>query len=322
VRPPSAYYTLVNPRFPGSYVRNQFLFERPISFGFWLVAFFPFFALGFLRKKNIKNQIWYVIIFGLLVFSTWSRAGIAVFAVEVVAVVLLLHRKALKKWLRGILALGVLSLGGIAYLGTSFFAREHSNTGHLVLVQEGRNLAKERLLVGRGAGYSGPASHQLCYNPKGNARCEAIQAINEKHSIGTYGYNPENQYLQILMEYGIVGLLFWLAMLCWILYYTAKLVWMYRNTEKSSYQKLLWWSLIGFEIGLLGLCAEGMVLHSLVDRMIVYPFFLLYGLAIGSWESIKDDVYLPVVAEKKSKKKKAGARSKGKKADKKKRRKK
>lgn len=187
-------------------------------------------------------------------------------------------------------------------------------------MQEGRNLAKEQLFIGRGAGYSGPASHQLCYDAEGNVRCEAIQAINEKHSITTYGFNPENQYLQILMEYGVIGLLFWLAMLAFILWYTAKMVRIYRTTEKSSYQKFLWWSLIGFGIGLIGLCGEGMVLHSLVDRMIVYPFFLLYGLALGGRESVKDEVYIPLVAEKKGKKKKpvSGGKKSGKKRGKRK----
>jgi hypothetical protein len=312
--PPAAYYTLVKPNLPGSYVRNQFLFERPISFGFWLIAFFPVFVLSWLRKKNLKNQIFYTIGFGLLVFSTRSRAGIAIFAVEVVALLLLLHRKVLKKWLRGVIALGVLSLGGIGYLGTSFFAREHSNTGHLVLLMEGWNIAKEHLLIGWGAGYSGPASHQLCYDAPGNPRCETLQAVNEQHSITTYGFNPENQYLQILMEYGSIGLLCWGAMLCWILRYTAKMVRTYRKKEKSAYQQFLRRSLIGFGIGLLGLCGEGLVLHSLVDRMIVYPFFLLYGLALGSWERVKDEVFIPEISEQK---KKSAAKSGKKKAEKK-----
>ena len=56
-RPPAAYYTLINK----GYVRNQFLFERPISLGFWLTAFFPFFVLGFLRKKTIKVQLGYAL---------------------------------------------------------------------------------------------------------------------------------------------------------------------------------------------------------------------------------------------------------------------
>ena len=55
--PPAAYYTLINK----GYVRNQFLFERPLSLGFRLVAFFPFFVLGFLRKKTIKVQLGYAL---------------------------------------------------------------------------------------------------------------------------------------------------------------------------------------------------------------------------------------------------------------------
>ncbi|MDR0607237.1 MAG: hypothetical protein LBG52_02540 [Candidatus Peribacteria bacterium] len=39
----------------------------------------------------------------------------------------------------------------------------------------------------------------------------------------------------------------------------------------------------------------------MVDRMIVYPFFLLYGLTCGSWERVKDDVYLPEMKKQKKK---------------------
>jgi O-antigen ligase len=138
--------------------------------------------------------------------------------------------------------------------------------------------------------------------------------VNELHSITTYGFNPENQYLQILMEYGSIGLLFWGAMLCRILRYTAKMIRIYRRKEKSAYQQFLRRSLIGFGMGLIGLCGEGLVLHSLVDRMIVYPFFLLYGLALGSWERVKDEVYVPEVGEAK---KKSAAKSGKKKAEKK-----
>ena len=49
--PPAAYYTLINQW----HVRNQYLFERPTSFWFWLIAFFPVFVLWFLRNKKRKN---------------------------------------------------------------------------------------------------------------------------------------------------------------------------------------------------------------------------------------------------------------------------
>jgi hypothetical protein len=34
-----------------------------------------------------------------------------------------------------------------------------------------------------------------------NKRCELIRKENVKNQISTYGFNPENQYLQVLMEY-------------------------------------------------------------------------------------------------------------------------
>jgi hypothetical protein len=57
--PPAAYYTLIN----HWNVRNQFLFERPTSFGFRLIAFFPVFVLWYLRGKKRIEQIILVIMF-------------------------------------------------------------------------------------------------------------------------------------------------------------------------------------------------------------------------------------------------------------------
>lgn len=120
--------------------------------------------------------------------------------------------------------------------------------------------------------------------------------------ISTYGYNPENQYLQIIMEYGLVGFFFWGALLVRILYTTLRTIWKYRKTKKSTYQSLLYYTLLGFGIGLTGLCIEGIVLHSLVDRMVVYPFFLLYGITLGLWQKEKDVPHIEVKTEKKKKK--------------------
>ena len=60
--PPAAYYTLINQW----NVRNQFLFERPISFWFFLIAFWPVFAFWYLRKQTRKYQIFWTRIYLLL----------------------------------------------------------------------------------------------------------------------------------------------------------------------------------------------------------------------------------------------------------------
>lgn len=53
-----------------------------------------------------------------------------------------------------------------------------------------------------------------------------------------------------------------------------------------------------------------MVLHSLVDRMVVYPFFLLYGITIGLREKEKDIPFIPEKKEKKKKKSKTEKKEK------------
>jgi len=94
LNPPAAYYTLIDKW----NVRNQFLFERPTSFGFWLIAFFPVFLLWLLRKKSWKDQIFPTIIFWLLVFSTRSRAWIVVWVLEAIILFFILYWKSIKKY--------------------------------------------------------------------------------------------------------------------------------------------------------------------------------------------------------------------------------
>ena len=321
--PPAAYYTKIVPFYEGSYVRNSFLFERPISFGFWLIAFFPIFVLWCLRKKNRKDQLFPIIIFWLLIFSTRSRAWIAIRILEVITLFFVLFRKHIKKYFIPLLILSIIWVWWIAYLWRWIMVREHSNTGHLQLIKAGRNIAKNNLFLWRWAWYSWPASHQLCYTDEpvnihakidsihmDNQRCELIRKENIKNQISTYGFNPENQYLQILMEYWIIWILFRLALCIIILRYTSKMIWLYRNKKKSPFQELLYYSLLWFGIWFVWLCAEWLVLHSLVDRMVIYPFFLLYWITIWLRENEKNKQYIPPQPKKKKKKKKSALKTK------------
>ena len=325
--PPAAYYTLINQW----NVRNQFLFERPTSFGFWLIAFFPVFVLWFLRGKKRIDQIIPTIIYWLLILSTWSRAWIAIRALEAIILFFVLYRKPVKKYIVWRIIIFIVWLWWLAYLWRWIMVREHSNTGHLELMKAWWDIAKENIFKWRWAGYSWPASHQLCYTDEpvnifqeidsihlDNQRCELLRKENVKNQISTYGFNPENQYLQVLMEYGIIWLLFRLWLCALILRYTTKMVWSFRNKTKSPYQELLYYSLLGFWIWFVWLCAEWLVLHSLVDRMVIYPFFLLYGITIWLREKEKDNQYIPPEPQKKKtvKKKKWNAKKKSKKRSK------
>lgn len=122
--PPAVYLTQIN----HGLVRNQFLFERPISFGFFLVAFWPLFALGFLRKQSRRSQILRTLAFGALVFSTLSRAAIGVWLLQTALLALIIHWKQAKKLILFVgLPGAVLLVTGLRHF-RGIFAREHSNT--------------------------------------------------------------------------------------------------------------------------------------------------------------------------------------------------
>lgn len=281
--PPAVYYTEIT----HGHARNQFLFERPISFGFFLIALWPLFALTYLRKLSIRDKLGRTLAFGALIFSTYSRAAIGVRFLQTGILALLLYPKQAKNL---ILKVGIPTaiLMIIAFFSLkSVFSREHSNTGHLKLLISGIEIGMQNPLVGRGAGYSGPASHQLCLDDDWDPRCETIRTVNAKYSMPTPGYNPENQYVQIFMEYGLLGLIPWMLCFCWLLRETLKLLRDYIlevKKGKKADPKTLTFLLtnLAFGLGLWGLAVEGLVLHSFVDRMIVYPFMLLFGLWWGN----------------------------------------
>lgn len=45
--------------------------------------------------------------------------------------------------------------------------------------------------------------------------------------------------------------------------------------------------IFAFSLGMIGLSIEGLVLHSFVDRMIVYPFVALFGIYYASYYRAK-----------------------------------
>ena len=48
--------------------------------------------------------------------------------------------------------------------------------------------------------------------------------------------------------------------------------------KETKQQKYLWYVLFSLSLGICGLGICGLVLHSFVDRMIVYPFMAMFGI--------------------------------------------
>jgi O-antigen ligase len=129
------------------------------------------------------------------------------------------------------------------------------------------NKIKEKPILGRGAASAWPASHHLWEWKE---------------------YNPENQYLQIWIEYGLIAFIGWMY-----LYLFLNFVWFkafkddYMDEKSSKEMKNLSLIIFAFSLWMIGLSIEWLVLHSFVDRMIVYPFIALFGIYYASYYRAK-----------------------------------
>lgn len=253
-QPPAAYYTLIN----HGITRNQFLFERPISRWFFLIAFFPLFYTLFLHKQNFRTTRWRRSIYGINIAITFSRAARGAWIIQLIIVGLIIYQKNLKTFLRKILLpvwLGIVLIGGFGY--KHIIQRDYSTNGHIEMLRNGTKLFAKSPLIGHGGGRAGPASHRE-WGPK---------------------FNPENQFLQIMIEFGLLGFLWW-----FLLYLTLnfiglnKIIQFQKYSLKSLEQQKNTLLIAAMSIGMLGLSAEGMLLHSFSDRMTVYPLMLLFGI--------------------------------------------
>lgn len=261
-QPPAVYYT----QYKDWFVRNQFLFERPISLWFFLVAFWPLFFLMVLYKKWPKSWILWWWLYWLILLSTFSRAAWWAWLAQTIVMFLFLYAKTWKQnkkllttfliWITWVLVV-------VTYYGKDqIIHREFSNTGHLKEVVIALWQIKESWFLGKWAASAGPASH---------------------HLVNWEAYNPENQFLQIWIEYGLIAFIWWM-----ILYLYLHLIgfWAWKNIDHQRDNKVLKQKalvLLAFSLWIFGLSIEWLVLHSFVDRMIVYPFVTLFAIYYASF---------------------------------------
>jgi hypothetical protein len=266
-QPPAVYYAALDHGAP----RNQFLRERPIYFGFYLVAFRPFFFFIYLRRASKTEQLFYGWLFILAVFTTFSRSARWVWVLETALMFFLLYGRKAMKYLKYI-AIPLIWLGFL--VGTYFYyeifwpGRNFSNTGHINAFFDSITILEKDWLWWKGAGSAWPASHQLWM-----------------------WFNPENQYLQIRIEYGIFGFLvrllfYWALNLSWMISWwwnKAKSYFQDSDIRHRDMQRLI---LLSCNIGLISLSLCGLVLHSLADKMVIWPLMLIYGMWL--WVKIAD----------------------------------
>jgi len=130
--------------------------------------------------------------------------------------------------------------------------RWYSNYGHITMLKNWRAMFLDAPLRWNGWATAGPWSHWW-WVP----------------------FNPENQFLQIMIEFGLIWFIGWI-----LLYVSLCLVWIKRRFA-TKIPLLQEWVLLAVSIGMIGLAISWMVLHSFSDRMVVYPFMLLFWIVIA-----------------------------------------
>ncbi len=243
--PPAVYYNHINQ----GIVRNQFLFERPISWGFFLTAFWPLFFFMCLYKQPLRyTWVWWSL-YMLNVFLTFSRAARGAIIIQCVLIGLLIYRHQKRKFFMTMIVPGIFAVLALLYGGmTGLLQRGFSDKGHLAMLTQSREMIQASPWIGLWGTSVGPGSHH-----------------------GWTAFNPENQFLQIWLEYGIGGMLLRLCIFVGLIVIGRNL-WKKDRFVFVSDSHTAW---IGLCLWLVGLGISGLVLHSFSDRMIVYPFMLM-----------------------------------------------
>ncbi|MCS6982844.1 MAG: O-antigen ligase family protein [Candidatus Absconditabacterales bacterium] len=258
--PPVNYFTNLT----HGYVRSTFLFERPIHRGFYLIAFFPLFFVLMIRPRWGHFDAWlWLGIYSLNVFLTFSRAAWLAYAV-LLGVMIIWQLYGLRFFLSRRLwtILPFVLIGSIIaiklFIPRSLRQRSFSTTGHIQFTLQGLAMVAEKPLRGRGPSTAGPGSFH-------------------RGDLST-NFNPENQFLQLFIEFGIVGGVLWT-----ILFFFMSCGWMLclSSFPKKNLTDPLFQVWVALSLGGCGLAICGLFLHSFVDRMIVYPYAVLYGLSLG-----------------------------------------
>lgn len=197
-------YEVFNSQFPVTGT-----FDNPAGLSAYLVMSFPF-ALFFLFSGTWGWRIWgfvaSVIIAGVVIGSH-SRAGIL--AVVIIGGFYIYQRLQLLKYCRLIILPGILCV--LILLGGLYLWKKNSATGRLFIWRSTVDLIRAEPLVGGGPQAFG-AGYMLCqanYLKEHQESQFALLADNVKH--------PFNEYLDLLVKYGVVGLLFFLIMLVHLL---------------------------------------------------------------------------------------------------------
>ena len=237
--PPLYYLT-----WPQGFQRLSGLFSWPNNYWYFLVAFFWLYRFGirhYVPKKNVKVLLWALYIVTLL--ATFSRGAILWVLIQVVLISYVIYHTERKIIVRAIIA-------WVAAVGLLSALKRESTAAHLQ--------AKFSSL------------QYVSHAPRGFWLWSSWPS-----SLSQWWYLPENFFVQIMMDIGILGFVLWWVMRIAVLYKTRDI---YVHVKEN--RNLLFFTTVWF----IGLMIEWLFLHVLEDSMVNYLYFITRWLTLGFTE--------------------------------------
>jgi len=221
----------------------------------------------------------YVILIGCALFFTFSRsAWIAAFIILFVGIFDLQSRDAFRRSVVRLAGLSVMLLALVAFLAPGALLKTTSSREHLVRPLQAFNIMME-YPWGLGLGTAGPASNRVsdsCVYLEAGADTSwaqdrpalcvfvggtQVQPLQPCHCP----FLPENWYLQIGVELGILGFLLFITL-------TIVLLWKLRKDDNGGEVFLI----------ALGVALAALLLHAWEDSALAYSIWVLAAVALSA----------------------------------------
>ncbi|HMT00790.1 MAG TPA: hypothetical protein PKC14_00530 [Candidatus Absconditabacterales bacterium] len=247
---------------PGGFPRLSGIFSGPNNYGYFLasmVALFVSYSKKTFQIRGVsRRELSFAILFlfALSLIRGLSRAAILA-SVLILFSIFYSYFINRKKIFFGLLFIFFFGLSALSYY------KGGSSWEHFSATLNGVQFVFAHVF-GYGLGFSGPAVH--------------------------FGGKvlPENYYLQLLIDIGIVGFGLWIAFIC-SFFHTIKGLFSYMKKSENAHT-ILWLSVMkSFLFGGVALLVIGMFLHVFEDSMVNYLFFVPFGLLVGYAQYLKNN---------------------------------
>lgn len=229
-------------------------FDNPAGFAASLCAAFPFYIWGITKSRSILRLTLIVITFSTILAIIFSESRSGILSVLVIAFCWSIRR--IKTTLgRKIILLSLICLVAITGL---YYIKKDSADGRLLIWRCAMPMLQQNWLTGYGTG--GFEAHYMDYQAD----------YFEKHPADSYSILADNvqypfcEYLRIIIDYGIIGILLLLGWLSYLLFCYFKY-----PSEINETSLLCWIAVCTFS------CFSYPLMYPFVWLMLIYSTYIL-----------------------------------------------